>query len=101
MGASGGDGTATIWWRANTEADLSGYHVYIREDGQFARINDQPVCSNHMAIRSHEGAVQLYVTAVDFSGNESGPSVTKTVQTTQRDLRDRTEGTAPLPKGSF
>ena len=75
-GTSGEDGWAYVWWKSNTEPDLDGYFVYEIRDGQPHRLNDFAQDSNYMSIEAESGVVYVYVTAIDFSGNESSPSTT-------------------------
>lgn len=78
LGARGGDGVVGIWWRTNTEPDLAGYHIYITQAGQTRRMSRYPIQNNYFSWDEiGTDTVQLYVTAVDWTGNESSPSATK------------------------
>jgi fibronectin type 3 domain-containing protein len=63
-------------WEPNTEPDLAGYRVYrALGSGEFSLLADAvegPSFSDRMAAAS--GVHRYRVTAVDRSGNESGPS---------------------------
>jgi hypothetical protein len=59
------------------EEDLVGYHVYrAGDDGDFARITDEPFSSTIFADSTVEvdRRYRYRVTAVDWAGNESAPS---------------------------
>ena len=69
-------GSATISWRANTESDLSGYRVYY---GTASRSYGPPVPAGKvtqytLANLTNGKTYYFGVTALDFSGNESGYS---------------------------
>ena len=71
-------------WTANTEADLTGYNVYRREDGEPARrLNKElvhtPVFRDTRVEPDHK--YTYHVTAVDLTNNESQPSEETTVET--------------------
>jgi hypothetical protein len=78
-------GAVEIIWRANSEPDLAGYNVY-RSESQGAageRLNrallKTPIFHDSSAL---PGRVYFYhLTAVDFAGNESGPSTEAAVET--------------------
>ena len=75
-GATLQDGSVGVWWSANTEPDLAGYYVYYVENGTTHSASTDPVTSNYLVITSgNSGPVDVYVTAIDYSGNESSPSV--------------------------
>ncbi|HYK51304.1 MAG TPA: hypothetical protein VEU94_16385 [Terriglobales bacterium] len=66
-----------LLWAPNTEADLSGYNVYRREEGaQPAKINSEPVKSPAFRdVNVISGKTYWYsVSAVDARGNESARS---------------------------
>ena len=72
----------SITWDANTELDLAGYRVYLRDlpSGSFAmgldvlttpgEVHVIPLADLGVTTEGHE----FYVTAYDTSGNESDPS---------------------------
>lgn len=95
---SGLEGTVYVSWVGNTEADLDGYYVYIGGDNQFSRVNPVPTKSHYMAIETRLGIVEIYVTAVDYSGNESSPSATRMVQAGTERPDDRIQEPFPPPK---
>jgi len=70
--ARAGDTQVHLSWMPNTEKDLAGYNVYI--DG--TKKNSQLIKSNKYDARGliNGETYTFYVTAVDYSGNESEPS---------------------------
>ncbi len=78
MGVGAGTAQAvTITWDAVTEntdgtecLDLAQYNIYV--DGVFQGYVDAPTVEWGMTFP--DGTYEAYVTAEDFSGNESGPS---------------------------
>jgi hypothetical protein len=69
-------GSATISWRANTESDLAGYRLYY---GTSSRSYGPPVpvgnVTRHTLTNLTDGRTYYFgVTALDYSGNESGYS---------------------------
>lgn len=70
--ASAGDGIVNLGWTANNEDDLSGYNLY-RDNAILA---SGLLENNYTDPEVENGSTYSYsVTAVDTSGNESGPSV--------------------------
>ncbi len=71
------EGGVLLSWAANTEADLAGYNVYRITAGKPEKVNTSLVPEPEF-LDKNPGAdlryVSYYVTAVDMSGNESGPS---------------------------
>lgn len=66
----------TLTWQANTEADLSGYNVYV---GEKSRIYGLPVPTGTGTSYKMDGLVEgktyyFAVSALDTTGNESGLS---------------------------
>lgn len=100
-GANKADGAIAVWWQPNAEADLDGYNVYVIENGVTDQVNLHPVDESYYAIPTDGNHnVQVYVTAVDFSGNESSPSSTRNVGIdvdTDFDARDIIDG-RPIQK---
>ncbi|NQY35519.1 MAG: endonuclease [Alteromonadaceae bacterium] len=85
VSAVGGDGLVELYWTANVESDLAGYHVY-RSDtsgGSFVRINSTMVnTSAYTDSNVMANTTYFYViTAIDTSNNESASS-TETFATT-------------------
>ena len=94
LGARGDDGLVGVWWQSNAEADLDGYNVYLIQGGTVTRMNNGTIEGNSYVERvSVGGSAQVYVTAVDYTGNESSPSATKAVKLT---LQDRIEDSADI-----
>ena len=71
------DGGVLLSWAASPEADVAGYRVYRVVAGKPERINGE-LLREPRFLDETPGAelryVSYYVTAVDTSGNESGPS---------------------------
>jgi hypothetical protein len=71
------DGGVLLSWAPNTESDLAGYNVYRLVAGKTEKINTATLREPRF-LDENPGAelryVSYYVTAVDQSGNESGPS---------------------------
>ena len=84
MSGAGGDAQAIgLWWEANTEADLAGYNVFAVEGGVVRKVNKLPVTTNYYTFAPKDPSqVQVYVTAIDYSGNESGASQSKSILAT-------------------
>ena len=93
QGAGARDGQMVVWWAANGESDLDGYNVYTVEGGVVSRRNGNlPIDNNRYTGPVGNGSIQVYVTAVDVSGNESSPSQTLNVKADQRDEIERLPG---------
>ena len=74
-GATMDHGIVGVWWQANTEPDLAGYFVYVVEDGVTRSAVTDPIASNYLLVDvGTTGSIEVYVTAIDYSGNESSPS---------------------------
>ncbi|NNF08353.1 MAG: hypothetical protein HKN21_16450 [Candidatus Eisenbacteria bacterium] len=80
LGAKANGGSVGVWWRAGSEADLQGYYVYASRNGQVTRVTSVPLAANYFAFSSNEGVVSTYITAVDWNGNESSPSASRSVR---------------------
>ncbi len=70
------DNGVTISWEKNAEPDLLGYNIYRSSVGNPEKLNKEPlkVISYFDIPPGNLRYVSYYVTAVDTSGNESGPS---------------------------
>jgi endoglucanase len=87
-GATLQDGTLGVWWQANTEPDLAGYNVYLVEGGVTHSAAANPITSNYLIIDAGTASpIYVYVTAIDYSSNESSPSAS---------LRASTQITDPI-----
>ena len=81
IGTSVAQGSIGIWWADNTEPDLAGYLVYATQNGVVKRLTPSPLSGNTYTFHT-EGPgtkVLVYLTATDWTGNESGPSANKIV----------------------
>jgi len=69
------NGTATVTWAPNSEADLAGYKLYVgTSSGIYSRIVDVGKVTSY-AISLPKGVTYFFsVTAYDNAGNESGHS---------------------------
>jgi hypothetical protein len=68
-------GAATITWKANSEADLAGYKVYIgTSSGIYSKSIDVGNVTSHRVTLSKGSTYFFAVTAYDKTGNESGKS---------------------------
>jgi hypothetical protein len=69
------NGTATVTWAANSEADLAGYKLYVgTSSGIYSRIVDVGKVTSY-SISLPKGVTYFFcVTAYDNAGNESGQS---------------------------
>ena len=86
-------------WNNNTESDLAGYNVY-RSDaagGTFTRLNSTPLASSQYDDTQAPVSQYSYyrVTAIDTSGNESGPAT----DSAYRPAPDTTAPTVTLDSG--
>ena len=81
IGASANDGIVTASWETNTEADLAGYRLYMNSNNGPVSVS-QPLIQNTYVVfdsNGDGGAVAIYATAIDHSGNESSASQTISV----------------------
>jgi|RhiMetdeSRZDD1v2_1073273.scaffolds.fasta_scaffold00020_91 hypothetical protein len=90
-GATLQDGIVGVWWQSNTEPDLAGYNVYLVENGVTRPAATDPITSSYFVVDagSTAGPIQVYVTAIDYSGNESSPSGTLRASTLTTSDPDR------------
>ncbi len=82
--ASGGLQSIELDWNANTESDLRGYYVYEHTANQFSNATRLGLISADRFTRTNlpDSATRYYwVTAVDYSGNESSPSTSASATT--------------------
>jgi fibronectin type 3 domain-containing protein len=66
----------SITWEKSAESDLLGYNIYRVGTGKAEKLNKEPIQETSF-LDTEPGSgryVSYYVTAVDTSGNESGPS---------------------------
>jgi len=68
-----------VSWNANTESDLAGYKVYYGgQSGTYDNVVDVEDTTSHVIDNLDNGnTYYIVVTAYDFTGNESGPSIEK------------------------
>lgn len=79
-GVTGDQEVIGLWWESNAEPDLAGYFVYARSDGTVKRVNQIALTGNYFTFRAPKGkTVTVYMTAIDWSGNESAPSSNRRV----------------------
>jgi len=78
LSAVGAAGRVDLDWADSGEHDLAGYHVYrgTSAGGPYDRLTGSPIGASAFAYSSVTGGTTYHyvVTAVDFAGNESGPS---------------------------
>jgi fibronectin type 3 domain-containing protein len=70
------DNGVLLSWTANAEKDLLGYNVFRSAAGKTEKLNKEPLAEPSFFDAAPGAAryVSYYVTAIDKSGNESGPS---------------------------
>ncbi|MDQ0067367.1 fibronectin type III domain-containing protein [Chryseobacterium lathyri] len=74
-------GVAHLKWKANTEKDLEGYHIFrgIQKGDELVRVTPQAITKNHfedkVVLENLNSKVYYYVTATDRRKNQSTPSV--------------------------
>ena len=77
-GSSGSSSGLGLWWEPNSEPDLAGYHVYVRENGVTRRASPGLITDTFFTINISDDTQAFgYVTAIDFSSNESAPSASQ------------------------
>lgn len=74
-------GVAHLKWKANTEKDLEGYHIFrgIQKGDELVRLTPQAITKNHfedqVVLENLNSKVYYYVTATDRRKNQSDPSI--------------------------
>ncbi|RLJ33281.1 fibronectin type 3 domain-containing protein [Chryseobacterium sp. 7] len=74
-------GVAHLEWKANTEKDLEGYHIFrgIQKGDEMVRVTPQAITENHfedkVVLENLNSKVYYYVTATDRRKNQSRPSI--------------------------
>lgn len=74
-------GVAHLKWKANTEKDLEGYHIFrgIQKGDELVRVTPQAITKNHfedkVVLENLNSKVYYYVTATDRRKNQSKPSI--------------------------
>jgi len=74
-------GVAHLKWKANTEKDLEGYHIFrgIQKGDEMVRITPQAITDSHfedqVVLENLNSKVYYYVTATDRRKNQSNPSI--------------------------
>ena len=85
LNASASTTVVTLSWQSNPEADLAGYNIYRKVDGEsvFSKANGALRTSTYYQDTSLGASTnyQYRITAVDTSGNESSPSTVVPITT--------------------
>ncbi|WP_326983258.1 hypothetical protein VUJ46_01550 [Chryseobacterium sp. MYb264] len=74
-------GIVHLKWKANTEKDLEGYHIFrgIQKGDELVRVTPQAITENHfedkVVLENLNSKVYYYVTATDRRKNQSNPSI--------------------------
>lgn len=74
-------GVVHLEWKANTEKDLEGYHIFrgIQKDDELVRVTPQAITKNQfedkVVLENLNSKVYYYVTATDRRKNQSRPSI--------------------------
>nr|WP_315033176.1 hypothetical protein [uncultured Chryseobacterium sp.] len=74
-------GIAHLQWKANTEKDLEGYHVFrgIQKGDELVRLTPQAITGNtfedKVTLENLNAKVYYYITATDRRKNQSKPSI--------------------------
>ncbi|WP_288376294.1 hypothetical protein [uncultured Chryseobacterium sp.] len=74
-------GVAHLEWKANTEKDLEGYHIFrgIQKGDELVRVTPQAITETHfedkVVLENLNSKVYYYVTATDRRKNQSKPSI--------------------------
>jgi fibronectin type 3 domain-containing protein len=70
------DGGVLVTWKENTEEDLAGYNIFRISSGKAEKLNKEPLEKNMYFDKNipDNRYISYYVTSLDETGNESGPS---------------------------
>lgn len=74
-------GVVHLQWKANTEKDLEGYHIFrgIQKGDEMVRVTPQAITKNtfkdNVVLENLNSKVYYYVTATDIRKNQSKPSI--------------------------
>ncbi|REC39754.1 fibronectin type III domain-containing protein [Chryseobacterium sp. 5_R23647] len=74
-------GVVHLQWKANTEKDLEGYHIFrgIQKGDEMVRVTPQAITKNtykdNVVLENLNSKVYYYVTATDVRKNQSKPSI--------------------------
>ncbi|MCY0976641.1 hypothetical protein PGH12_05690 [Chryseobacterium wangxinyae] len=74
-------GVVHLQWKANTEKDLEGYHIFrgIQKGDEMVRITPQAISKNmykdNVVLENLNSKVYYYLTATDIRKNQSKPSI--------------------------
>lgn len=74
-------GVVHLEWKANTEKDLEGYHIFrgIQKGDELVRVTPQAITKNKyedkVVLENLNSKVYYYITATDIRKNQSKPSV--------------------------
>lgn len=74
-------GIVHLQWKANSEKDLEGYHIFrgIQKGDEMVRITPQAISKNiykdNVVLENLNSTVYYYVTATDIRKNQSKPSI--------------------------
>lgn len=95
VSAVGRQGAVLLDWTGNTEDDLKGYYIYQHTANQFSNSTQIAFVNADQFFRANlddNDTFYFWITAIDFSGNESSPSSVASATT----LPEPTDGTSVL-----